>query len=169
MQIERYVFAKCLGWLPCYDLGDFSLIVEGFGSQNVTDMLILLQNWPKSFPNPSTIEPRALPNEFWKTYRFLKRPWRVKYCDVYVFASILETFLEPKCAPKSSKKRSNNQQRFFARILWFLDDFGSHFGVDFYDFLSRRQKWPTCVSTAPAWSDRGSDLSKSSQKRVKRE
>ena len=32
----------------------------------------------------------------------------------------------------------------------FLNDFGSHLGVDFYEFSSRRQKWPTCVSTAPA-------------------
>ena len=146
-----------------------SLILEGFGSQNVMGMLILLQNWPKSLRNPSKIEPRALPNQSWKTYRFLKRPLEGSSLWFYIFSSILEAFSEPKCAPKSLKKRCKNQHRFFARILWFLDDFGSHFGVDFYEFSSRRQKWPTCVSTAPAWSDRGSDLSKSSQTRARRE
>ena len=115
------------------------------------------------------IEFGMLPNLFQENM-ILKNVWGgASLLWFYRFGPIFETFLEAKCGPKPSKRRSKNQHRFFARILWFLDDFGSHFGVDFYEFSSRRQKWPTCVSTAPAWSDRGSDLSKSSQKRARRE
>ena len=170
MFLQDRVLSVPLGrGLPSYDLGDFFINFGRIWEPTCDGHADVAAKFTKIFFKSIQNRDQRAPKQVLKHLSFLKTSLEGQvlwFWHMFIdFGGICGT----KMWSKTMKKQSENQHCLFARILWFLDDFRSHFGVGFYELPSRRQKWPTCVSTAPAWSDRGSDLSKSSQKRARRE